>query len=468
MDNLSLATQPTHSRFLNLPQEIRDKIYTNLLSIPNNRTPKSREDGLRSSFLYDWNLHPAILATNHQIYDEAFAVFRGSNQFVMIKCATQALSPTAIQTVEEDIGLMRYNVSYWPRKNNNGDAKVPGGRMTIWLEEEKDLDKDEPPPIDVYVLQVSELHNFFTSLSIATHSSGSYCTEGIAAIVVLYSPTLTKEDAAATDRRELSLLHPMMQLRHLSSVHIVGAAPGHALVAEAFITKPAFEPTLISKTLDELITEGDSARQQEEYDVANAYFQRAHEYLHHFMEMGPRSDSNSFLDPAEPLAYEFNIMRHRALNLIEDDLFDDAIESCKIALEIINLVFGTGSKPGTNAMTRQRNCQMIRQGAERLRQHIKCEDVGRCYYYKSIAGRLTGNGEEEAQKDKLMAIGCCIVSDTVKEGEDIPRELLQLEMRTMHRFGVVTLENEGQLESEGEEDWETEDEDDDENDDAED
>lgn len=57
--------------FLGLPLIARDIIFKELLSINSTKTEKPYPDTCRSSVRYNWNLHPAILATNRQIHEEA-------------------------------------------------------------------------------------------------------------------------------------------------------------------------------------------------------------------------------------------------------------------------------------------------------------------------------------------------------------------------------------------------------------
>ncbi|KAL2038246.1 hypothetical protein N7G274_008895 [Stereocaulon virgatum] len=40
----------------------------------------------------------------------------------------------------------------------------------------------------------------------------------------------------------------------------------------------------------------------------------------------------------------------------------------------------------------------------------------------------------QADEDKYTAIGCCIVSEPATSEENIPKELLELDMRTMARL----------------------------------
>ena len=61
----------------------------------------------------------------------------------------------------------------------------------------------------------------------------------------------------------------------------------------------------------------------------------------------------------------------------------------------------------------------------------------------------------QAEDDKLTAIGCCVVSDTMTD--DVPAELLQLDIRTMERLpgkgGEEVEEEEGDEDGWVDEDW---------------
>ncbi|KAK4694674.1 hypothetical protein P7C71_g2943, partial [Lecanoromycetidae sp. Uapishka_2] len=137
-------------------------------------------------------------------------------------------------------------------------------------------------------------------------------------------------------------------------------------------------------------------------------------------------------------------MQHRALNWIEDNNFEDALGAAELALQMAQQLFAIGAHtsggPETDAQGRVKKgrlrawiCQCIKDGAERYEQRIKSEDIGRCYYYRSIAGHCVygDDATEEADEDKLTAIGCCVVSETATDEENIPKELMELDVRIM-------------------------------------
>ena len=141
------------------------------------------------------------------------------------------------------------------------------------------------------------------------------------------------------------------------------------------------------------------------------------------------------------------LLQHQAFNWIEADRFEDALEASKLALEGANRLFAITSHitspPPTNSRGRvtpgafrQWTCQRIKEGAELHEQRIKCEEIGRCYYYKNIAEHALF-GEKIIDEDKLMGIGCCVccvVSDTVTKEDNLPNELVELDSRTMERL----------------------------------
>ena len=60
----------------------------------------------------------------------------------------------------------------------------------------------------------------------------------------------------------------------------------------------------------------------------------------------------------------------------------------------------------------------------------------------------------QADDDKFTAIGCCVVSDTMTD--NVPAELLQLDIRTMERLpgrGGEDVEEEGDEDGWVDEDW---------------
>ncbi|KAK0516754.1 hypothetical protein JMJ35_001357 [Cladonia borealis] len=438
--------------FFHLPRELRDKVYKNVISVKHTRTPKDPEDGCRSATSrYDWNIDPTLLRVNKQIHDEASEVMGLSNDFVVIERAAEQLEQTKDDCKEEDAAIMVYNVKLWPGKAS-GTVNVPGERMRICLAKH-----GQPAKGPSYVILVEELRDFCVGLSTFTDSTGQYRLKGIEARVTIRQP-LTPETPRARAERERSLLLPLAKLRFLQKVVIHGVKPTVESLYATQMTRPCFDPKLIKYTIEELISSGDSARDMGHFDVANAYYNRASDYFHHFA----KHEREVFEHPADPMAFEFKILQHRALNWIEDDSFYDALEVATLALRIAIQLFeidAPTSGPPTDARgwikkgaLRQWRCNAIKEGAERYGQRIKSEDVGRCYYYKSIAEHIVGGDKatDEAEEDKFTAIGCCVVSETVTEEENVPKELLELDARTMKRLMDEDFEDD---EWEDEEGW---------------
>ena len=63
---------------------------------------------------------------------------------------------------------------------------------------------------------------------------------------------------------------------------------------------------------------------------------------------------------------------------------------------------------------------------------------------------------EQADEDKFTGIGCCVVSDTITE--DVPGELMRLDIRTMENF-LRAFRKEGDEDGWVDEEWETDEDD---------
>ena len=439
------------------------------------------------------------------------------NNFVVIE-RVKDLEQTTGDLTEEDPTVMAYNVALWPGKPTKKPV-VPGERMRMKLERAGVSEEC----MDAHVILADELRDVCVGLSIFQRPQGKYLTSGLSASINVHKPTYT-ETAAARDNRERALLEPLQKLRHLADVSVRGTLPAIDYQISRQLTHPTFDRGLVLTTIDELINTGDQASSNGEYGIATAHYQRASEYFHH----SATHEGHVFTHPADVLALEFKIMQHQSRNWIEAGQFSDALEAAQIALYFANQLFQinspmiTGPPTDANGSTsaeafRRSLCEWIKDGAARYGQRIKCEDVGRCYYYKSISAhmvpfmanidftdpvwdwhcrlghlslhgmiQLTTQGvgmgvtkeqiqaklgqrcptcaardaaEETAQaeNDKLTAIGCCVVSDTMKE--NVPAELLQLDKRMMEklsgRSGEEGEEEEGDDEGWVDEEWET-------------
>jgi hypothetical protein len=446
--------------FLRLPRELRDRIYRNLVSVKYTKTPKDVKAGLRSAASrYDWNLDPVILQINKQIHEEAKEVMARDNDFVVVQPTVDELEQAEDDLKEEDEAIMIYNVKLWPGKRTMM-ANIPGERMRIWLGK-----YGQTVVGSLYVILVEELRDFCIALSISMRPYGRYRIHGLDAYITL-RPAAEGDTPRVKKERQDVLLQPLSKLRKLGSIQILGVESEVESQYREQVTCLKFDENVAYSTFNELISSGDQARELGHFHVATAYYQRASEYFHHFA----KHERTIFSNPADPLAFEFKIMQHRALNGIEEGNFHDAFECAKIALHVATQLFWIDAPvtdPPIDAKgriskgaLRQWNCNWIKDGAARYGQRIKCEDVGRVYYYKSISEHLHFGDEatEQADEDMYTAIGCCIVSETATNEENIPKELLELDMRTMARLRADDGGEDNEWEDEEWEDEEWEDE----------
>ena len=446
--------------FLRLPRELRDKVYKDLVSIKHTRTPGDPEDGIRSATSrYNWNIDPTILRVSKQINAEAKEIIGLDNDFVVVVRAAKRLEQTKDDNLtDEEAATPFHDFILWPGKGSE-TVNVPGEKMRICFAEHG---KSATGP--AYVMLVDELRDFCVGLSTLQVSAGQYRLSGIEACITIRQP-LTPENPQARAERERSLLLPLAKLRYLKNVVIHGVEPPVEMLYAKQMTRPCFDPKLVRYTFEELISSGDSASNIGHFDVASVYYYYAGKYFHHFMRT-EREGLTAFEHPADPLAFEFKTLQHRALNWIKDGNFRDAFEAARLALRVASQLFeidGQGPTAGppvaargriTKGALRQWRCNNIKEAAARYGQRIKCEDVGRCYYYKSITEHILGGDEaaEEADEDKFTAIGCCVVSETASEEENIPKELLELDARTMKRL----MQEDGEDEEWEDDEWEDE------------
>ncbi|MCJ1458720.1 Acidic leucine-rich nuclear phosphoprotein 32 member B [Mycoblastus sanguinarius] len=451
------------SPLLRLPRELRDRIYQNLLSTEYAKTPKDAQAGCRSgASRYNWNLDPTILRANRQIHQEAKEILGRDNDFVVIERAAKELEQTERDRREEDVGIMVFNVTIWPGKPSK-EVFVPGERMRVWLGK-----PDQSIGGDFFVVLVEELRDFCVSLSIFGDLEGGYRTAGIRACIT-FKDSVVEGTLGAKEDREKSLLQPLTKLRFLEQVTIRGFSSEQQSQYEEQMTCGSHDEKLVATTIEELIQSGDQARDIGHFDVATAYYARCTDYFHHFIKT---HQHDAFSHPTDALTIDFKLMQHRALNWIEDDDFEQALEAAKTALTMANELFLLDAPqtegPPTDARGRVNTgafrrwtCECIREGAERWGQRIKAEDVGRCYYYKSISEHCAfgDDATEQADEDKFTAIGCCVISETMTEEENVPKELMELDIRTMERLSSYP---EGSVdEDDGDGEWEDVEEDED-------
>ena len=419
--------------FLRLPIEIRNNVYKELLSIQNAKTPKPFPDTCASAVRYNWNLHPNILSTSRQIYQEASHVMGSENSFVTVECATKEL-----EQIKSDTQIMRYNVRLWPGKQCK-IVKVPNERMRIRFDREgseSNAKRKDPKPW-FCVLVEEELRDVIVGISCLQYKDGSYRTSGLSAVVSLSHATQDETDSQRS-ARETKLLTSLCNLRFLKSIEVQGALEGNRNYLSAHFCCQQWDHDIVYSTIAYLIDAGDQASKSGYHVVATGHYQRAHDYARHFIS----KEKQTIAHFADPSAFLFKIHLHRARNWIEQGNHEVAFGASDIALTIANDLFRTknpavGDPPVdrngciSTGKLRKWTCEGIKDGAAIFGQRIKCEDIGRAYYYRSIAGHVFHGDKatDQAYEDRALGIGCCVISETNQE--NLPNELLELDVRTM-------------------------------------
>ena len=347
------------------------------------------------------------------------------NHFVVIEHAKE-------MEVYTGNNFFAFTATRWPGKATKKPV-VTGERMRIKLERAGARASAEG--MDAHVILAEELRDFCIGLSILQNREGQYCTSGLSGLIQVHPPPYT-ETPAARDIRERTLLEPLQKLRHFQTLSIKGTLPAINDRISRQLTQQIFDRGLVLTAVDELTSSGNQASSIGEYDIATAYYLSAHEYLDHGVDFEP----HIFTHQADISAFSFKIKQHAVLNYILAGKFSNALTTASTALIIVDDLFRPDSPittgPPTDAQgrtsagaLRKWTCECIKDGAARYEQRIKCEDIGRCYYYKSISEHIVHGATEQVEADKLTAIGCCVVSDTMTE--NVPGELLQLDARTM-------------------------------------
>lgn len=212
--------------FLSLPLIARDIIYKQLLSVNFTKTEKPYPDTCRSSVRYNWNLHPAILATNREIHEEAKHILGFANSFVVIECAAPELEQKRGEFGKEDKRIMLFKVTLWPKRCDT--VAVPNERMRVWLGHDdpggkKKKRKTSAPKPWFCVVLVEELRDLMAGLAIFQNQNGTYRTLGLSAKIIM-SQIQAEETESERTTREAKFLDPLLNLRFLKSMKIEGAS----------------------------------------------------------------------------------------------------------------------------------------------------------------------------------------------------------------------------------------------------
>lgn len=447
----------TKASFLGLPPELRNEIYAHLLCINLTRTQKPYPESCRTSSRYIWNLHTSILAVNSQIHGEAREVLGWKNEFVVIDCAAWKLEQTPKEikhqhreVYDQTLGEPSGGVRLLPIQKCV-EFDVPHERLRIRL---ATTSKPKVPKSWFYVVLVEELLDLCTGLSTFLPRypglwERTYRMVGLSLKVWLRPPP-NQENQQDKDLRERRLLNPLAKLRLLKAVTIEGATPEST--SEQLLRQDFDGPSVIS-TSYELMFAGDNAYKDGHFDAACGHYCRASVYTRHFTQRRVLTNS------ADCTVLEFHLNLKRARTWLELLRFADALAIMDSNLSFVNKEFLTHipnaidpnfeeqtvctllrprptlevRESMTLSESRKRKCASFAGAAIRFGHRITCEDIGRCYAYKSILERCSGGDEasSRADADKLMSVECFTVSGAASES--CIEELLDREYRIVEK-----------------------------------
>ncbi|KAL8685882.1 MAG: hypothetical protein Q9218_007491 [Villophora microphyllina] len=395
--------------------EIKNKFFWRTLLEPDGQvtarpgafSPGSLEE-TQIALMYSYAAWTETPATNREIPEEASIRLGSVDSFVVIERAAPELEQKKGDFGKEDIRIMRFKVTLWPKRYDI--VTVPNERMRLWLGHEEPAGKKTKS-------RRQRLRNL-----VFQNKDGTYRTIGLSAKATLNEYADEEKESERTTR-EAKLLDPLLNLRFLKS---------------------KWDDYQVYSTIAGLIHAGDRCFDIGYHDTATEYYNRAHDYALHFIS----KEKDVIIHPADPSVFPFKINLQRARNGIEQDNFEDVLGATDCALSAALMLFQTnepsvGPSPIdehggiSKGKFRQWTCECVRNGAAKFGQRIEAEDNGRADYYRSITGHIVGGDDatEQAVEDRAIGIRCYIVSETAPK--NAPRPLLELDIRTMERLRIT-------------------------------
>lgn len=308
-----------------------------------------------------------------------------------------------------------------------------------------------------------ELRDFLINISILRNEDGSWSTLGLSASITFHEST--EEVGRKRQARESILVQAISKLRLLKAVTVKGTTVESATLISERVRKQAWDAEVVYSTIRELLAAGDGAFDIGHHGVAERYYSLATQYTFAFIQR-----DRQVYATWDDITFMFLTDLRRSRNWIEEDEFiksfehaDSSIQTAEKLLGANGPVFGGNvydiSRRSIQDRDRQSFCDSIKAGAAKYGERIKCEDVGRAYYYKSLAGHCIGlkvgsrwglkapsNRDKydsqsciaQAYEDRLTAIACFNISETTPS--DSVQELHELAKRTMERQWFWFLE----------------------------
>ena len=430
------STQNDKPSLFQLPTELRIEIYRYLLCIHRTRKQKPLAESRRSTSRYSWNLHTAILATCRQIHEEARDVLIRENSFVIFECATRLLDTTSAQYAH----TFPRGLTLWCGKKLK-TVPITNPVMKVRLHRYK---KYKQIRCSIYVVLEDEVLDLCAGL--ATYSRSRYdCHVATLHLHVMIKPVQMNEKTEVKGSREATLLHSVMALRCAASVKVEGASSELANDFSFRFSHPQYRNQLASQAVTALFSAGDNTFNSGDYTAALGYCYRVSDYYNYCVGQGA-----NMTDTGDWIVFSFKLAQKRARSQLEMHDFGTVYKQTKTAIFIVTGDFlvhhpkplgSTTSTPdfpviekedSTEDDQRISKCKRFKEAAARFKQRITCEDIGRCYMYRSIAVRCLSDVNQSSAEDRLMSLACC--GDGVNLGDGCIDELLELERRMMKYF----------------------------------
>ena len=426
--------------FLQLPSEIRVEIFRNLLCVQRTRKQKPISESRLSTSRYSWDLHPAILATCRQIHEEARNLLIRENRFVVFECAAGELDQAS-----KRFSTSPSKLKLWSGRRF-GTAPITNEVMRVRLHRYENHKQTES---SIYVVLEGEVLDLCAGLATYIGTNGYDCRLAELNLHVVISPSQMKESNEAQASRETTLLRSVMALRRAASIKIEGADPELAREFSSQLRHRRYCDQVGGQVTKGLSSAGDNAFDIGDYTAALGFYYRAFDYYKYCCRR-----KGLLTDTGDWTVFTFTLGQKRARSWLEMNDFRNTCLDMDANISLLTLdpgpiAFVDGiplipKKPDPILPTMSEEEKSIedqriwkwerfREAVARFQNRITCEDIGRCYMYRSIALRCRPDGNPSlAAEDRSMSLACC--GDWATSGDGYINELLELERRMMIHF----------------------------------
>ncbi|KAI9879609.1 MAG: hypothetical protein M1830_007969 [Pleopsidium flavum] len=248
-------------RFLDLPAELRNEVYRNLLSTKYNK----RFDEVTCAFFYDLQL--SILRTNRQIHTEALEVFH-DNQFVRITCSWLAFEDLLAEAKFPLIGAK------YGKARNFTEHPFKQHHMAVIL----DYMEDKYEELFITAITCQEDVGEFCKMLYYFDCSSPGFNQHLFITLAVQDP---HQPRALSPEMQRSLLTPFGMLKDLEGAQFSGyITPSVALEVQEAMAIPAPTPEQSLEHATVLKDAGNAALQAGNYPLSISKYHQAYEAMH--------------------------------------------------------------------------------------------------------------------------------------------------------------------------------------------